>query len=103
MRVNLLFGFVDGSLPCPAAEIANPAAAEDGATATIPNPLYSACLFSGVVSDAIVNVLSMVISLGCGDPVSGVCGCNMFVEFVGLSIDGRGDSCFLSNPHVIWL
>jgi hypothetical protein len=43
LKTNLLYGFVDGTLPCPSAEIPNPAvAAEGGAPTTISNPEYSA-------------------------------------------------------------
>jgi hypothetical protein len=38
LRINLLFGFVDGTLSCPSATIPNPAAGIDGAPTTIPNP-----------------------------------------------------------------
>jgi hypothetical protein len=41
LRSNLIYGFVDGTLPCPSAEIPNPAA-KAGTTdpPTIPNPAY---------------------------------------------------------------
>ena len=67
LRTNLLFGFVDGSLPCPAAEIANPAAATDeGASPMIANPLYAAwhqqdqSILSALVASLTEGVLGMV-------------------------------------------
>jgi hypothetical protein len=67
LRTNLLFGFVDGSLPCPPAEIANPAAAtEGGVSPTIPNPLYALwhqqdqAILSALVSSLTEGVLGMV-------------------------------------------
>ena len=46
LQSNLIYGFIDGTLPCLAAEIPNTAAATEGdkgnALPTMPNPLYSA-------------------------------------------------------------
>ncbi|XP_071678263.1 uncharacterized protein [Lolium perenne] len=66
LRTNLLFGFVDGSLPCPAAEIPNPAANEGGASPTIANPLYAAwhqqdqAILSALVASLTEGVIGMV-------------------------------------------
>ncbi|KAK1653213.1 hypothetical protein QYE76_071018 [Lolium multiflorum] len=66
LQTNLLFGFVDGSLPCPAAEIPNPAANEGGASPTIANPLYAAwhqqdqAILSALVASLTEGVIGMV-------------------------------------------
>ena len=56
LRSNLLFGFVDGSLPCPPTTIPNPAASLNiGASPTLPNPLFSAwCQQDQAILSAIV-------------------------------------------------
>jgi hypothetical protein len=41
LRSNLLFGFIDGTLPCPAEEISVPASGDTPASTTS-NPEYSA-------------------------------------------------------------
>jgi hypothetical protein len=67
-RSNLLFGFVDGSLPCPPEEVQVPAS--DGITAsTIDNPKYAAwhqqdqSILSAIVSSLSEGVISMVMMI----------------------------------------
>jgi hypothetical protein len=67
LKTNLLYGFVDGTLPCPSAEIPDPVvAAEGGAPTTISNPEYSAwhqqdqAILSAIVSSLTESVLGMV-------------------------------------------
>jgi hypothetical protein len=69
LRSNLLFGFVDGTLPSPSAMIPNPAAGTAGAPATIPNPQYAAwhqqdqaILFAIVCSlhESVLRMMTMV-------------------------------------------
>ncbi|KAK1697903.1 hypothetical protein QYE76_014600 [Lolium multiflorum] len=63
LRSNLIYGFVDGTLPCPDAEIANTVAKEP---ATVPNPLYVAwhqqdqAILSAIVSSLTEGVIGMV-------------------------------------------
>jgi hypothetical protein len=63
LRSNLIYGFVDGTLPCPDAEIANTVAKEP---ATVPNPLYGAwhqqdqAILSAIVSSLTEGVIGMV-------------------------------------------
>jgi hypothetical protein len=66
LRSNLIYGFVDGSLPCPPDEIPNPVPA-DGAAATITNPEYyiwhqhDQSILSAIVSSLSEGVIGMVV------------------------------------------
>jgi hypothetical protein len=67
LRSNLIYGFVDGTLPCPDAEIPNPAAsAEGGVPPTITNPEYSVwhqqdqAILSAIVSSLTEGVIGLV-------------------------------------------
>jgi hypothetical protein len=67
LRSNLIYGFVDGMLPCPTEEIPNPAAPADAtAPPTIDNPMYSAwhqqdqSILSAIVSSLTEGVIGMV-------------------------------------------
>jgi hypothetical protein len=65
LRSNLLFGFIDGTLPCPAEEISVPASGDTPASTT-PNPEYSAwhqqdqAILSAIVSSLSEGVLGLV-------------------------------------------
>jgi hypothetical protein len=68
LRSNLLFGFVDGSLPCPPEELAVPV--KDGTPAsTIDNPKYSAwhqqdqSILFAIVSSLSEGVIGMVMMI----------------------------------------
>jgi hypothetical protein len=67
LRSNLIYGFVDGSLPCPSDQVSNPAAGTDGAAATITNPEFSAwhqqdqSILSAIVSCLSEGVIGMVV------------------------------------------
>ncbi|KAK1682945.1 hypothetical protein QYE76_043793 [Lolium multiflorum] len=68
LRSNLLFGFVDGSLPCPPEELAVPAK-DDTPASTIANPKYSAwhqqdqSILSAIVSSLSEGVIGMVMMI----------------------------------------
>jgi hypothetical protein len=67
LRSNLIYGFVDGSLPCPSDQVSNPAVGTDGAAATITNPEFSAwhqqdqSILSAIVSCLSEGVIGMVV------------------------------------------
>jgi hypothetical protein len=68
LRSNLLFGFIDGSLPCPPEELAVPV--KDGTPAsTIDNPKYSAwhqqdqSILSAIVFSLSEGVIGMVMMI----------------------------------------
>ena len=60
LRSNLIYGFVDGTVPCPDAEIPNPKAKETAPEepAVIPNPQYGAWHQDQAILSAIVFSLT---------------------------------------------
>ena len=69
LRSQLLFGFVDGSLPCPSAQITNPEAGKANAPPTIVNPQYSVwhhqdqSILSAIICSLTESTIGMVMNL----------------------------------------